>query len=73
MVKNFLEVLGTFVAIEDREIAMKIRFVLKNIVNPMLDGAMMYKSSASRSHITDNMLIIDSVTDISAHSSTTKE
>jgi len=73
MVENFLEVLGTFIAIEDREIAMKTRIVLKKIVNPLLDGAMMYKSSASRSHITDHMLIIDSVTDISANLSTAKE
>ncbi|EKD39287.1 MAG: hypothetical protein ACD_75C00450G0002 [uncultured bacterium] len=73
MVENFLEVLGTFIAIEDREIAMKTRIVLKKIVNPLLDGAMMYRSSTSRSHITDHMLIIDSVTDISNNSSTAKE
>lgn len=73
MVENFLEVLGTFVAIEDREIAMKIKIVLKKIVNPLLDGAMMYTASASRSHITDHMLIVDSVTDIAAQSRTAKE
>lgn len=73
VVKNFLEVLGTFIAIEDREIAMKVRIVLKKIVNPLLEGAMVYKASASRSHIADEMLTIDSVTEISNTTSTTKD
>lgn len=69
MVEDFLEVLGTFIAIEDRETAMKIRIVLKKIVNPLLDGAAMYKASATRSHIAGNLLTIDSVTDISTPNS----
>lgn len=67
MIKNFLEVLGTFVAIEDREIALKAGVVLKKIVNPLLDRAMMYNASVSRSHFTPDMLVIDSITDISGN------
>lgn len=73
MVENFLEVLGTFIAIEDRETAMKVRVLLKKIVNPLLNGAMMYRASASRSHITGNVLTIDSVTEISHNSSTARD
>ena len=73
MVGNFLEVLGTFVAIEDRETAMKIRIVLKKVVNPLLDGATMYRASAARSHIDGEMLTIDSITDISNNPSTSRK
>ena len=73
LIKNFFQVFGTFAAIEDRETARKTRVIIKKVINPLLDGMMMYNASISRSHFTQNMVIIDSMTNTTDNPKISKE
>jgi hypothetical protein len=57
-----LDLVGMTLAIEDRETAFKVRTVIDEIINPLLDGARMYNKSCTRSYFTPEMVIIDSIT-----------
>ncbi len=57
-----LNLVAMTLAIEDRETASKVRTVIDEIINPLLDGARMYGKSCTRSYFTPEMVIIDSIT-----------
>jgi hypothetical protein len=48
--------------IENRETAFKVRTVIDEIINPLLDGASMYDKSCTRSYLKPGMVIIDTIT-----------
>ena len=57
-----LNLVAMTLVIEDRETASKVRAVIDEVVNPLLDGARMYGKSCTRSYFTPDMVIIDSIT-----------
>jgi len=57
-----LDFVAITLAIEDRETAFKLRTVIDEIINPLLNGARMYEKSCTRSYFTPQMVVIDSVT-----------
>ncbi len=64
-IKNILNVVGTFAAIEDRHLAKRVRLVTSQVINPLLDGAKMYEASVTRSYFTPELIVIESITNIS--------
>jgi hypothetical protein len=62
--QKLLNLVGTIVGIEDKETANKIRVVIDEIINPLLDGATMFDKSVTRSYFTPEKVVIDSVTNI---------
>ncbi len=64
-IKNILNVVGTFAAIEDRQLARKLRLVTNKVINPLLDGAKIYDASVTRSYFTPELIVIESITNIS--------
>lgn len=67
ILKIVLNTLGTLLAIEDREFAMKARVVINKVLTPLLDGAKMYDTSVTRSYCTPEMIVVDVITNISNH------
>jgi len=63
--KDLVDILGTAIAIKDREAAVKMRVVIDRILIPLLDGATMYDSSVTRSYFMPNTVIIKSKTHLS--------
>ena len=57
-----LNLVAMTLAIEDRETAVKVRTVIDEIINPLLDGVKMYGKSCTRSYFTPEMVVIDSIT-----------
>ncbi len=57
-----LNLVAMTLAIEDRNTAYKVRTVIDEIINPLLDGMRMYGKSCTRSYFTPEMVIIDSIT-----------
>lgn len=57
-----LDLVEMALAIEDRETASKVRIILDEIINPLLEGVKMYDKSCTRSYFTPEMVIIDSIT-----------
>jgi hypothetical protein len=64
-IKNILNIVGTFAAIEDRHLAKKLRLLTSKVINPLLDGAKMYKASVTRSYFTPELIVIESITNLS--------
>lgn len=64
-IKNILNIVGTFAAIEDRHLAKKFRLITSKVINPLLDGAKMYKASLTRSYFTPELIVIESITNLS--------
>lgn len=62
VVQKALNLVAMSLAIEDRETAIKLRTLIDEILNPLLDGARMYGKSCTRSYFTAEMVIIDSIT-----------
>ncbi|MCP4337541.1 MAG: DUF3352 domain-containing protein [Desulfobulbaceae bacterium] len=62
VLQKLLNLIGMTVAIEDRETAFKVRAIIEEIINPLLDGASMYDKSSTRSYFTHKMVVVDSVT-----------
>lgn len=62
VVQKGLSLVAMTMAIEDKEMAHKVRILIDEIINPLLDGARMYSKSCSRSYFTPEMVIIDSIT-----------
>ncbi len=62
VVQKGLNLVAMTLAIEDRETAFKVRTVIDEIINPLLDGLRMYGKSCTRSYFTPEMVIIDSIT-----------
>lgn len=62
VLQRWLDLLGMTLAIEDREKAYKVHTVLKEIINPLLDGISMYEKSSTRSFFTPEKVVIDSIT-----------
>lgn len=65
--KDFLNIMGTLVALEDRRLAQKIRLLNDTIVTPLLDGMKMYDTSITRSYFTSEHIVVDVTTTISDH------
>ncbi len=57
-----LDLGAMLIAVEDRETASKVRLLVDEIINPLLDGAKMYDKSCSRSYFTPEMVVIESMT-----------
>ncbi len=57
-----LDLVAMTLVIEDREMAFKVRTVIDEIINPLLDGAEMYDKSCTRSYFMPGMVIIDTIT-----------
>ena len=62
VLQKLLNLVGMTVAIENRETAFKVRAIIDEIINPLLDGAGMYDKSSTRSYFTHKMVVVDSVT-----------
>jgi hypothetical protein len=62
--KTLLNLGSTMIAIENRDTAAKMRIVLKDIVDPLLDGLSMFDCTATRSYFTEDAVVIDSMTKI---------
>ena len=62
VLQKSLNLIATTLVIEDRETASKVRAVIDEIIDPLLDGATMYGKSCTRSYFTPDMVIIDSIT-----------
>lgn len=62
LLQKCLNFIGMIVSIEDREAAGRLRGLIDEIVNPLLEGAMMYDKSTTRSYFTDKFVVIDSIT-----------
>jgi hypothetical protein len=65
-IKNILNIVGTFAAIEDRQLAKKFRLLTSKVINPLLDGAKMYTASVTRSYFTPELIVIESITNLSS-------
>ncbi|TKB27379.1 DUF3352 domain-containing protein [Desulfopila sp. IMCC35006] len=57
-----LNLVAMTMTLEDRETAFKVRAVIDEIINPLLEGTRMYGKSCTRSYFTPDMVIIDSIT-----------
>jgi len=66
VIKRGLEMFGTFVALENKETAIKTKYLLKELVFPVLDGLTCFDSMASRSYFTPETVVVDSVINISS-------
>ncbi len=64
VLQKVLDLAAMTLAIEDREKAIKVRTVIDEVINPLLEGAKMYDKSCTRSYFTPGMVIIDSITNI---------
>jgi len=65
VLKRGLEMFGTFIALENKETAIKTKYLLKELVFPILDGLTCFSSMASRSYFTPETVVVDSVINIS--------
>lgn len=64
IVKRFLNFATTMIAMEDRNLALKSKVILHDIVNPIMDGLKMYDRSSTRSYFAPNLVFIDSKTHV---------
>ncbi len=62
VIKKTLHLVGTLVAIEDKQVAQKIGIIINEIVDPLLDGATMYERNGTRSYFDTEMVVIESKT-----------
>ncbi|MDK9707741.1 MAG: hypothetical protein OEL83_11900 [Desulforhopalus sp.] len=65
--KDFLSIMGTLVALEDRQLAQKIKLINDAIIGPLLDEMKMYDTSIFRSYLISEHVVVDVTTTISAH------
>jgi len=64
MIKTFLTLASTVIAIENRETAARVGIITKNIIHPLLDGAAMLERTTTRGYFTENSVVIESTTKI---------
>jgi hypothetical protein len=64
IIKTFLTLASTVIAIENRETAARVSIITKEIIHPLLDGVAMLDRTATRCFFTENSVVIDSVTKI---------
>jgi len=64
LMKQSLYLIATAVTIQDRDVAEKMRVIIKEIITPIFEGAKMYDISVTRSFFSDNKIIIESRTNI---------
>ena len=62
VLQKSLDLLAMTLAIENREKAVKVRAVIDEIINPLLDGAGMYDKSCTRSYFAPGIVVIESIT-----------
>ncbi|SDP16742.1 hypothetical protein [Desulforhopalus singaporensis] len=60
MTQRLLSIMAAFVGIEDRELSTKVKVVIDDVVNPLLEGGKMYRKSSSRSYFTPHLVMIES-------------
>lgn len=63
--KELLNWMGTFIAIQDRKASEKTKIIIENMLNPLIDGMGMYKKSATRTYIQGDLVIVESQTQMS--------
>ena len=66
VIKRLLNMIGTIIGIEDSATAYKVRIIIDELIDPLLDGATMFDKSVTRSYFTPEKVVIDSVTHISS-------
>lgn len=64
IIKTFLTMASTVIAIEDREVAAKVGVITKDIVHPLLDGLTMLERTATRCYFTGSSVVVDSITKV---------
>lgn len=64
VLRKTLKMVSTVIAIEDKEVAQKVRILVDKIVSPLLTGAEMYSMSGRRSYFTSDMVVIESITTV---------
>lgn len=62
--KSLLKLAGAMMAIEDRDTASKVKIILRDIIDPLLDGLSMFDRTATRSYFTEDSVVIDSMTKV---------
>ncbi|OEU83970.1 MAG: hypothetical protein BA873_11335 [Desulfobulbaceae bacterium C00003063] len=62
--KSLLKLAGAMMAIEDRDTALKVKIILRDIIDPLLDGLSMFDRTATRSYFTEDSVVIDSMTKV---------
>jgi len=62
--QSLLQLAGTMIAIENRDTAEKVKIILRDIINPILDGLSMFDRTATRSYFTEDSVVIDSMTKV---------
>lgn len=60
-----LEMFGTFIALENRETAMKAKILLKELITPLMEGLTIFDSMATRSYFTPETVVVESVINLS--------
>ncbi len=64
LAERVIGLLGTLIALEEREIAGKVRVVIADVIRPLLKGAKMYQASVSRSYFTADTVVVESVSQL---------
>jgi len=62
VLQRWLDLVAMTIAIEDRHTAFKVRAVIDEVINPLLDGAKMYDKRCTRSYFTPETIVVDSIT-----------
>jgi len=60
--ERVLDLMGTVVALEDRNTAAKFRMVIREIIKPLLKGARMYRAGVTRSYFSSEEVVVESMT-----------
>ncbi len=60
--ERVLDLMGTVVALEDRNTAAKVRVVISEIIKPLLKGARMYRAGVTRSYFSSDAVVVESMT-----------
>lgn len=60
--ERILDLMGTVVAVEDRNTAAMVRVVISEIIKPLLKGARMYRAGISRSYFSSEAVVVESLT-----------
>lgn len=55
---------GTMIALKDRNLAVKSKILIDQLINPIFDGLSMYEKSATRSYTDKDLIIVESKTKI---------
>ena len=64
VLRKFFNMIGTLVAIEDKEIARKFTILVDEIIDPLLEGAAMYTRTGTRSYFLSDAVVIESRTSL---------